>query len=355
MEETNFVFSTISALCGASVVCTGLSFRKLRVRPFMEILVLISLCECLGCIATSLGYPANKSALCPIQSFFTVFFFKASWLWIVMLSFQLWYLSDHGKFGMSRAAMHCLCWGTSLITTLLPLSEVHYGRVDDGDDTNGWCFLDGLASQNQELLIWATITFAGLQLSCILLMIYFSISTYLKCSDPDHLPSPKMLLVFNTMYLYPLAMILTWLPNLVMAFLFNSASVSKSTSGNYVFNIFTVLATQNGTLTALIFFVKSKEARSYWKALFAKYCFGSISEIDQSLVSVSIQSDAVEEPGEMDCEDVYSEIKTAHSATVNYLRNVSTSTSTSKRDLNVSSDRDVGLNRMNPQNVSIPF
>jgi hypothetical protein len=133
---------------------------KLRLRLFPRMVAYICICDFIGSVASSFGYPRNDSLLCPVQAFFLACFYKGlrthqnlencftkytrmkgSWLWTTMLSHQLYSVIMFGKYGLREDYMHYICWSLSIMTTLTPLTFSDFGRDDDSGEAHSWCFL----------------------------------------------------------------------------------------------------------------------------------------------------------------------------------------------------------------------
>ena len=141
MENLEIIsMSLLSALCSAIVAITGTIFTDMRRRPFMQIITFMAFSDMMGSIASAFGFPSGSSLLCPIQSFGFVFFYKASWMWMVMMAYQLWNVANRGKLGLSKLQMHVLCWVVPLVSTLLPLSQVQFGSPLV--NSSSWCFFE---------------------------------------------------------------------------------------------------------------------------------------------------------------------------------------------------------------------
>ena len=131
--ETIFIASSaFSFFMAAFVLVTGLIvFRDMSRKLFMHIIIIMSACDMMGSAASAFGFPVEKSLLCPIQGFAVMFFFKASWIWTTMLTFQLFSICYYGEYGFSILQMHLLCWGLAISSTLVVLSTNSFGRSDD--------------------------------------------------------------------------------------------------------------------------------------------------------------------------------------------------------------------------------
>lgn len=162
--------------------------------------------------------------------------------------------------GLSWLQMHIVCWLIPLTSTLLPLSTSQYGRDDDG--SNGWCFIEGknLASQ-----IWGFLTFYLILFLAIALMAFFTIKIYFKFNDPIiRKEYPQIYKVVRIMQFYPAGMIICWGPNFCIAILLNFQLLPANIQSFSALNAVTLLATQYGTVLAIIFFASSRDACGLW-------------------------------------------------------------------------------------------
>lgn len=264
--ETVFIsFSILSAIASFTVILTAIVFPQMRERVFMQIIIMTAFCDFIASIASSFGFPPNYSPLCPAQSFLNQFFYKASWFWTVILTYQLYGVVMYGTLQLRTLTMHVLCWSVALICTLVPLSTTTFGRDDDGEAL-AWCYLKG--KDTNTLVVVVLSLYIPLFIS-IALMCYFSIRIYWKYRNVDlRAANPDIYSIVDTLRLFPLAMIFNWGPNLVVSVLANTSQISSSEDFVIIFNAVTILATQNGTFSALIFFYKSKEAQFRWKQFF---------------------------------------------------------------------------------------
>ena len=229
----------------------------------MQIITFMAFSDMMGSIASAFGFPSGSSLLCPIQSFGNVFFYKASWMWMVMMAYQLWSVANRGKLGLSKLQMHVLCWVVPLVSTLLPLSQVQFGSPLV--NSSSWCFFedDGPAAQ-----AWSLATFFVYLISVMAVMVMLTASIMWSLRNSDLKKSnPSLYLILHRFFLYPLGMIVCWMPNLVVASIVNFTSVDMTDTVIAVNNASEILSTQNGTVSALIYFCCSGEARSRWHHL----------------------------------------------------------------------------------------
>ena len=260
LEKVFISFSVISMCCSGSVLATVIMFPEMKKRLFMKIIVYISLSDLLSSFVSSFGYPVDRTVLCQSQAFFAVYFFVSSWLWTTMLAHQLYSVATKAKFGLRHRYMHIVCWVVPLLCSLLPLSTNRYGRDDDDGDPSSWCYLAG---NNTSSATWNIITFIVPLFMCILIMFFYSCRT-LWLYYSLGLNRPDLYATVHALMLYPLGMIVSWGPNLV--FILYVIANPGPHSPHYILtaDVVSILCTQNGTITALIFFYKSKEARLRW-------------------------------------------------------------------------------------------
>ena len=227
----------------------------------MKIILMISIADILASLGSSLGLPSDDSILCPIQAFLVVVFYKASWCWCSILTYQLYCVVKYTKVHLTWSVMHFIGWIIPLITTLLPLSTNKFGRDDIKDeDIMGWCYYKGNAEY------WDLTCFDFLLLCSLISMAYFTYKVYTKINDF----SSSISGLIGALAYYPLSIALTWSPTLILAFFINSGIVELNNTVKIIYFICTLLSTQNGTLLAIIFFMKSPEARSRWYSIIWK-------------------------------------------------------------------------------------
>ena len=253
-EEVIFIIAAvISLICSLSVALTYMMFFHRRF--FMQIILMISISDILASIGSSLGLPPDNSPLCPIQAFMVVVFYKSSWCWCSILTYQLYCVVVYTKVYLTWPVMHFIGWFIPLLTTLLPLTTNKFGRDDiEDEDIMGWCYYKGNAEY------WDIITFDLLLLSTLICMAFFTIRVYNKMSDF----SDNIYGLISALAYYPLSIAISWSPTLILAFLINSSIIPLNNTVRLLYFICTLLSTQNGTLLAIIFFGKSPEARIKW-------------------------------------------------------------------------------------------
>lgn len=265
VETLFIVFSVISGFCSFTVLLTVFLFPSMRKRGFIQMIIFISLSELVASIFSSFGFPRESSVLCPMQSFFNLFAYKCSWAWTTALCHQLYNVIVEGKYGLSMLQMHLICWLVPLVSTLLPLTTTEYGRDDDSSQPLAWCFLEG---KQEKVIVWTSFTLYLVFFVCLVIMSSYLFALMYQFWGVDlKSQHPDVHSIFDAMKLYPLGMAIAWVPNILCSILVNSRAVENTSTFSDIFNSLTILATQDGTITAIIFFLKSKEAQFRWKAL----------------------------------------------------------------------------------------
>ena len=172
--------------------------------------------------------------------------------------YQIHSVVIHRTIGLSAFRMHLLCWFTTLLFAFLPLTTSNYGITEELDGTVA-CFLDRLDPID---IFWYFVSYPGILFTCVILMIYYQYK--ISCRLSDELPTTLILRkAVDSLKFYPAALMVVWIPLFIVAYLYSAVPSFPATV--YVF--FLLLSTQSGTLMAIIFFIKSKEARWRWRKL----------------------------------------------------------------------------------------
>jgi hypothetical protein len=266
--------SALSASMSFFVVLTSIVFGDMGKRPFMRIIFWISFCDLVGSVCGAFGFPPNSSPLCPIQSFVLVSFFKASWMWIVVLCYQMNYFLKFGRFGLRPWQMHIIIWSLSFGTSLMPLAAVEYGR---DDDPAGWCFLTNGTSGSKVTFYWGLATFNIVLIICLVTMITLSILMYVRFRGLTDTVRQNVVHIVHGFYLYPLGMMVVWLPGCIISAASNANALDRRFNTVLAFGILAVVNTQNGTITALIFMMLSKESWQRWHRLILFQCCNQVT------------------------------------------------------------------------------
>lgn len=253
--------ATISCLLSFIVLLTFVFFKRMRSKLFMRIIAYVSLCDLIANATIFVGVPSDFY-LCFFQGILQQYFYPASWLWTTMLMFLLYSLVLRGKILVSKKKMMLICWGLPLLCALLPLSTDTYKASDTDDD---WCWItphhDG-SFQRHLTVMWQVLTFDILINVCFVLMIGWGLRIYWKLHVEKLQCTPQVLAALQSLFAYPVLLIICWLPNELMLILYPH----KPADNPYVV-VVNSLSICHGGFAALYFFCKSKEFRTNWSKL----------------------------------------------------------------------------------------
>jgi hypothetical protein len=274
LEVAFIVFSALAAFLSGLVLLTVMVFPDMQKRLFMNIILWISASNLCASIASAWGFPNAGTGLCSAQAFAVPFFYKASWLWTTVLSYNIWKIAFRGVSEIRMYYAHLLCWGISLVTTVVPLITNDYGREhDDIDAELSWCSLTG---DKLSAGLWILFMFNILLLAVFVANIYIQAKIYWDAKL--RADSRNLFAVLNVIILYPPGFLVTWGPNLIFSILVNFGVSGNAEAISDVFNAVSILATQSGTVFAIIFFLKCKEARVRWTNLILSLFCGALGE-----------------------------------------------------------------------------
>ena len=183
-------------------------------------------------------------------------------------------------------SIHVFSWGIPLVLSLLPLSTNSYG-TDDFASGNLTCDLWGNVTTK---FIWLDICATGAAMLCFVLMANWSVEIYFHFHNAED--SVREMSFLDIMKLYPLALLVTWLPRCFMAVLVSATVLPVNSSSVYVASFFFIVSTQYGTLTALIYFSNSTASRLLWMNLLRFQFFGTFSRKTSEITFSDECSDA---------------------------------------------------------------
>lgn len=267
-QEDFFIFlASLSAFLSSLVVLTGLIWPGImlsKCKPFSTIIFFISFADCCGSIINCLGFPQNGSSICSIQACAALYFAPASWLWSLVLVYQLRTLIIFKSIQLSMKWTHFICWSIPLLPTLLPLTTNSYGQ-DDSINGSIPCVLGG---DRTTKFIWIGATNVGIAFLSFVFMVIWTIQIHLHISNCNH-DSYREQKLLNSMIFYPVALFVTWFPNCVCVLLINARTIDYGSNFPYI--VF-CLSSQYGTLLAIIFFSGSSVSRMLWLNLLRRIC-----------------------------------------------------------------------------------
>ena len=283
-EEIYIFLAFLSALFSLMVVLTGLIWPGIMLsksKPFSTIVFFISFADFCGSILNCLGFPSNGSDMCSLQACGSLYFAPASWLWSMVLVYQLRTLIIFKSINLSMKWLHFICWSIPLIPTFLPLTTNPYGQ-DDSLNGSAPCVLGGNSTTK---FIWLNTTKSGLAFLCFFFMIIWTIEIHLYLTAGADLTREKSL--FYTMILYPTVLFITGIPNFIVVTLIDAKVLATDSLFTYLCFVF---ASQYGFLVAIVYFSRSSVSRLLWYNLLKRICLSVLFVFGCSLATISCSS-----------------------------------------------------------------
>lgn len=241
---------------------------------YMHMVCMLAVSEVLGASAYAIGYPSSRS-VCIAQGILVLFFQRAKWIWNAFIGYQLYRFMVHDMRGLSLLQMHAVCWSVCLLFEVLPLlGGVGYGaNSSDRGIQSCWYSQSESAEVQRAVVNWFIVMYFVPLVSCILIMSYSAYHLWMRFQYLDSLnrqddASMQIRKLCKTMVLYPVAMLITTLPNMVCFFL--SALEVDWATPEHQYNVFSVALTWSfsfGLWLCVIFFYNSQEAKRRWRSL----------------------------------------------------------------------------------------
>ena len=257
------IVGIISVLSSLSVVLT-LSFRSLRKKLFMQIIAWIALSDLIANIVyCSIRRPNSNTPLCSLEGFINLYFYPVSWMWSTTLMALLNSLASTGKLPLSYLSLHVICWVFPLVLTVF-----NFAYKDGNTSTkerNDYSYEVCTLGRSTPEKIYHIISYYGLWMTCIgfMLAMYFKIRSMDKVELKTNFPMWKN--ARDTLILYPVALFVCWAPHMVAVL---TAYFAPFAGLNTFYFAADVIKVFHGTVTAVIFFYKSNEARNRWLKFF---------------------------------------------------------------------------------------
>jgi disulfide bond formation protein DsbB len=253
--------SVFSLFGTALVIITFVIFERLRKLRYAEIVFYIAINDFIASIGTVMGTYHN-SIECWYQGLATNFNYLVAIFWTNVIAYQLYAIVVKNQECIKdMRRYHMVCWLVPLVVTLLPLTTNTYGEADDN---SGWCFIaERPDSPSYGVLLWVILSFYLWVWLSILFITVVLLRTGYHLYELNPVPPP----VYNVYYklgLYPLVLILCWLPASLddtLAAVFGGYSFPGSIVLNVCAN---VLPPLQGFLLSVIFFSSNKAVRLLW-------------------------------------------------------------------------------------------
>ena len=261
-----FVSAILSCSLALCVLITYVLFPRLQGKLFMKIITLISLCDFIANATVIKGEPDDRT-MCALQGILQQFFYPASWVWTVIMTYLLYCLVMRGKITMPEWQMHVICWGIPLLCTLIPLSTDTYGSQANDDD---WCWIQPRTLSNRNIQmnnIWEYITFDCVIFGSFLLMTTWGSLIFYRLTIQQISTTKTIQSALKALIMYPIILFITWCPNAILL-----TMDIESSMGSPLMLVVNSLSIWQGGLTAIIFFVNSRESRAHWINLFRVMC-----------------------------------------------------------------------------------
>lgn len=286
---TLIVSSVISVLASSSVLLTLLVFPKMRAKTFMQVIAFVSIGDTLGNIPYIFPFrPGTGNPWCSTQAFFNLTGYPIGWCWTVVLVYLLYCLGALGRMPNTLLPFHIVCWIVPLTVSLTTLAySKFYGP--HGVDT---CSINTTPTAvTAHIAIYFGLLFFCIgTISALLIRLY-----QLQRNRDPNVCSIAFQKAKNTLQLYPIAMIIFWFPHLFTELLL-LFGYYKYRIFLLIYYIFVVLKIFHGFAAAMIFFVRSNEARTLWSAVIRRLLVGKFrsnsEESEESLTPLYDDHDA---------------------------------------------------------------
>ena len=181
-----------------------------------------------------------------------------SWFWTTILAYRVYSIIRFGGCDLTQTQMHVVAWGLPMVLAVIPICTNNYGS--SSFDTQ-WCVLTRRGHNPIWLTqFWSYIAFFGWLFVCIVMMIVWQvlITRHFRNSAMKDVVRRT----YDKVYLYPVVMIICWVLN------YWCDDVHARDSGESLNALSMLFGISNGIFSALIFLVKSEEARRRWKTFF---------------------------------------------------------------------------------------
>ena len=260
------VVCILSAICSFSVMLTPVLFPSMmRKKIFMQVIFFCSFSDCVASFIMSFGFPSGT--LCVVQGALSYYFYRASWIWVFLLTLQLYSVVINGRLKLTIYHLHFIAWGGSLVFELIPLSTNAYGMDDGGEGYQPCTLIYGANPQMGEK--WIIATFVAPLILCLVLMLILTARLWLRYRTKELLKTPIVASIRILTY-YPASMILFWLPYIPVSVMLNIQYFRPKTADWIALYVTLAWGSGYGVILALIFFSNSEEARKRWHYLLFK-------------------------------------------------------------------------------------
>ena len=279
-EIFTIVLASISALFPLSVVIILVQRYNtiVRGRSLIHYVLMIAIADTMTAVFRAFGYPPPGSDACSIQGFCFTYFARMSWFFTDVLIFQLFYVVVFKSYFLDKRYMHAIVFTLNMVLALTPLSAgLTYGQDDDdqGIPLSVCTFRNGKSVDDDAILPhWLEYTFiielyASFVFIIILtgIVVVYSLTIKYTKSSSVYI-NERIKDSWKVIILYPLAMMIAWVPGVAYDFYFISyASDHSGTSppnGNVIANYLQAINVLYGPFLSIIFYTKTLDARRAW-------------------------------------------------------------------------------------------
>ncbi len=259
-ESILIPFAALSVSASLSVVLTLIVFQEMRSKFFMQIIAFISISDFIANFSYMLLYrPPTGNWFCTLQGYINFIFYPMSWLWTLSLVYHLYGVATTKALPSKWKirATHAICWGLPILLSVIEIPFTRFVRSEPA----GFEVCD-ITSHTSG--IYHAVFYYFLLLGIIITLEIFSYKTA-QLEKTQELGSfhPTYSTLKDSVRLYPTAMILCWLPHLILFITYLWINEDVTTYKNIYFCT-SILKVSHGTVTACIFFYKSTSARRLW-------------------------------------------------------------------------------------------
>ena len=263
------VVGSISALFPLSVVFILIQRYRTLVtgKSLVHYILMIAIADTMTAIAIAFGFPSFGSTACTMQGFCFIFFSRMSWFYTDVLIFQLFYVVVNKSYFLNKRYMHMIVFTLNIVLSLIPFSTgASYGEDDEkGLPSSELCGLRAVQWVKYAFIIWLYISFILIIILTIMIIVY-SLKFNNKTSSNVYI-NERIKDSWKIIILYPLAMMITWVPGMAYGFYYFSYRGKHNESppgGTLKLDYLAAFNAFYGPLLSLIFYTKTVDARRAW-------------------------------------------------------------------------------------------
>ena len=268
------VLASISLLFPLSVVIILIQRYDTLVRgkSLIHYILMIAIADTMTALFYAFGYPS--SIACSIQGFGLVFFSRMSWFYTDVLIFQLFCLIIFKRYFLNKRHMDVVVFTLNIVLSLIPYSTgTGYGQ-DDESSSRILCNFYVAKGDDEAEVQWTQYTYLyGLNFSFMIIIVF---STIIVCynlffnnnKSSNIYVSERAKDSWKIVTLYPLAMMITWVPSQAYNIYFFSYQSTHSNrippKGYVILDYLQALNVLYGPFLSIIFYTKTLDARRAW-------------------------------------------------------------------------------------------